>query len=99
MHPERLACGDRNGARLHPERMPHGETHGSHTQPESVARGERNGGAKLTEAMVREVRQLSINGNSQREIGRLMGVSQRAIALIMQGKTWRHLLPTEEVGT
>lgn len=97
-HPERLARGDCNGARLHPERMPHGETHGTQTQPERVARGERNGSAKLTEARVREVRRLSADGDSQRKIALLMGVSQRAIAFIVHGETWRHILPIEEVG-
>jgi hypothetical protein len=77
-HPERQARGDQSGPRLHPERM---------------ARGEQHVRAKLTEAQVREIRQLHATG--QWSYGRLcihFGVHKTTIALIIQRKNWKHLL-------
>lgn len=49
-------------------------------------RGEQCGSSKLTEADVREIRQMS---GTQREIAEKFGVAQSAISKIMTGATWR----------
>ncbi len=85
--------GERNGTHTHPERIPCGERHGSHTHPESRPRGERHVSAKLTEAQVGEIRRLFAEGHFQREIGRLMGVTQAHISKIVLDKAWRHIPP------
>lgn len=91
-HPERLARGDSHGSRLHPERVARGERHMSRTHPESVSRGEANGNAKLTAEKVREIRRRCAAGESGKDIGRLLGVTQAAISLVVTRRTWRHVL-------
>lgn len=54
-------------------------------------RGERNINSKLTDDMVREIKVLLSNGESQYEIAKKYGVSQPAIGSIKLGKTWRHI--------
>jgi len=53
------------------------------------ARGTTNGSAKLTEKQVLEIR--AIRGMSQRAIGKLYGVGQDTISLIINRKKWKHI--------
>ena len=54
--------------------------------------GENNGQAKLTEAEVRQIKQLLLQSqHTQYEIGSMFGVTREAIKMIKLGKTWRHL--------
>lgn len=53
--------------------------------------GVRHHKAKLTELQVQEIRELLKAGNSQRQIGKLYGVSQAPIAKIHRGLGWKHL--------
>lgn len=78
----RAARGERNGTHTHPERVVRGER--------CAVRGERNGSAKLTEAKVREIRQLLAEGHPQSEISRRMGVTQPTIGRIVRGEGWCH---------
>jgi predicted DNA-binding protein YlxM (UPF0122 family) len=54
-------------------------------------RGERHPRAKLTEKQVLEIRKRYAALHSQRELAEAFGVSQTAIAEVIQRKTWRHL--------
>lgn len=53
--------------------------------------GTRNGRAKLTDDQVREIRR-RWPGQSQSALAQEFGVSHVSIGLIVNGKTWRHLL-------
>ena len=60
---------------------------------EKMAKGIAHGRAKLTEDNVREIRRLYATGEfSYRELGLRFGVSDRAIYMIVQRKTWKHVL-------
>jgi hypothetical protein len=75
--PWATARGDRNGSRLHPERRP---------------RGEQNPNAKLTEAGVRELRELRRRGWTIAEIAAHFGVYKGTISYVLNGQTWRHVV-------
>jgi hypothetical protein len=53
--------------------------------------GEKNGQAKLTSKQVDEIKSLYLQPNkpSQKEIGKLFGVSQMTISLIVRDKRWK----------
>lgn len=53
--------------------------------------GERDGMAKLTEEGVRRIRSGEFRGMTQEAIGKILGVSDAAVSLVMLGKTWRHV--------
>lgn len=59
--------------------------------PERRARGERQGSAKLTEADVKEIRELYSGGLSQRILATMFGVSKTCIGEIARGENWRHI--------
>lgn len=72
------------------------------TQQENVAdryargrdnhlRGSAHSLSKLTEEDVAQIKHLLVMGRSQREIGRLFGVSQFPIQEIANGRAWRHV--------
>lgn len=50
-----------------------------------------NGQAKLTDQMVREIREHIRVGETQRNIAKLFGVCQQVISDINRGKTWSHV--------
>ena len=54
-------------------------------------RGTEHHKAKLTPDDVRHILKLHRAGTSQREIGRMYGVSKNAIRLILKGKNWKHV--------
>ena len=53
--------------------------------------GERQGSSKLTEACVHLIRFLSKEGNSQKSLGRMFGVSQTTIHCVVTRKSWPHV--------
>jgi len=62
------------------------------------ARGERNSKHKLTKEQVEEIRRVYIKGDpkfGQSALGRKYGVDHIAIGMIVNGKTWKHLLKEE----
>lgn len=72
--------------------LPHGPTAAVNRHPETRARGERQGAAKLTDAQVREIKRILRAGLlSQRSLARLLGVSERTIGWIANGKRWTHI--------
>lgn len=55
-------------------------------------RGENNGSAKLTEIEVLEIRRLYATGKySQRQLGKIFGVSKTTIKEIVNRKKWKHI--------
>lgn len=76
-HPERRMFGDRNPSRLHPEKL---------------KRGEANPRSKLTEQLVRRIREMRMDGFTQGEIAKSVGVCQTAVSSVVLGKTWRHVI-------
>ena len=78
LHPERRACGDRNGMRTCP----------------GIKRGERNGRALVTEVDVCRIRQLRAEGWQQKKLANEFRVSRQTIGYICSGKTWAHVVET-----
>lgn len=73
-------------------RMAKGKNNGAYTCPEKVRRGIENGNAKLTEDIVRTIRDEYSNGNiSQLKLGQKYGVSEHTIWTIVHHKTWKHV--------
>lgn len=57
----------------------------------TAARGARNANARVTEALVREIRQRYEAGQSQVSIGRELGVSRGCVCHVLSGRTWGHV--------
>lgn len=89
----RAARGQRCGAYTKPDRRPRGERHGMRLHPERRSFGERQGRSKLKEPDVREIRRLRAAGARHVDIARKFGVTPENVICIVQGKTWRHILP------
>ena len=76
----------------HPERYARGERNGAHTHPEKVLRGEQSGMSKLTEAQVREIRQMHASKEmTRKQIAAFFGVSKGAIEKIVYRVVWKHV--------
>ncbi len=59
--------------------------------PELQARGEKAGAAKLTAQAIVEIRKMSQQGLSQRNIAKQFDVDHKTIGAVLRGKTWRHV--------
>lgn len=70
------ARGDRNGSRLYPERL---------------ARGERNARSRLSESVVRDMRERYAAGTSQGALAREYGVMQSTVSKVVLRQAWRHV--------
>lgn len=83
----------RAGVVTHPERLPRGDAHFTRRHPELRVRGERQGSSKLTQAVVREMRQLYGGGGwTQRQLADRYGVTRRQVGKVVTGKQWQHVL-------
>lgn len=58
---------------------------------DTQARGEAHGIARLTEAKVREIRQMCAEGASQSQIADAFGIGRSTVQAILSGRTWRHV--------
>ncbi len=66
--------------------------HSNGLRPKINTQGENNGFSKLTEAQVKQIKQLLADGNlTHKEIGSRFGVARRTISDIKRNKRWRHL--------
>jgi len=72
-------AGDKNPMRRHPERRAAGERHPSH---------------KLTEVNVLNIRARYLAGETKTALGREYSVTTQAIIAVVNGETWKFLLPT-----
>lgn len=78
-------------------RQASGVTHGSRTKPHRTRRGEGVHTAKLNPEKVLEIRRILSEGKlSQKEIADIFGVSQVNISCIELGKTWKHVILTND---
>lgn len=55
-------------------------------------KGENNAAAKLSEVAVRAIRKMLDNGVSQKEVGRVIGISESAVGRISKNECWAHVL-------
>jgi hypothetical protein len=66
--------------------------HPHHLRPEIRPIGERHGQAKLTDAIVREIRQRYIRGVvTQSSLAVKYGVSRTVVARVLLGQSWQHV--------
>jgi hypothetical protein len=73
-------------------RAPTGDKHGSRTKPERLARGGRNGATKLTEDLVRKIREeYALGGITQQVLADEYVVSKGTIYNIIHKKKWAHV--------
>lgn len=87
----RMASGDRNGARLHRDRMRRGDQHGMRLHPERISRGEKHSSAKLTQAQVDAIRsQQQPTGPEIKALARQYEVSHSTIRRVLSGENWKH---------
>ena len=54
-----------------------------------TAKGEKHGRSKLKRPQIEEIKQLSLDGKSQREIAEVFNVTQPNIGCILREETWR----------
>jgi len=59
-----------------------------------TAKGGQNGSAKLTASQVIEIRSAYTRGVTQKELANEYDVSNAQVCLIVNGKKWKHLLPS-----
>ena len=60
--------------------------------PNGPVQGERHGRAKIIEAQVVELRRrYAAGGVTQRVLAEELGITPRAVALIVRGQRWRHV--------
>ncbi len=72
------------------ENMSHAHSNG--LRPKVNTQGENNGFSKLTEAQVKQVKQLLANGNlTHKEIGSRFGVARKTISDINANRRWKHI--------
>ena len=67
------------------------ELHAYRELKRPTPKGSKNGHAKLDEDKVKQIRQLLSNGTHQRDIAKLMGVTQPRISEVKNGRTWKHV--------
>jgi len=85
-------CSENSKDMVKKGRSPFGDKHGFRIHPEAPAKGEQNGWAKLTTEQVLKIRTLYSSGEYfQREIGKMFGIDQTCVSLIVLKKHWRHI--------
>lgn len=55
-------------------------------------KGEKSGMAKLTDDLVKEIRDLAKSGYTHRQIGKMYGVSHATAGSAISGRSWGHVL-------
>lgn len=74
--PDRIARGDKNGARTHIEQR----------------QGEHNSNSKLTEQGVRAIRAMAVKGIAQVSIAKKFGIAQAHVSAIILKKVWKKVV-------
>jgi len=88
-YPERVPRGDNSSARRFPEKLARGDRNGSRLHPGSVPKGEKMWCAKLTECIVREMRQRYSAGESPTTMAKEFGVTASVASHAITGRTWK----------
>lgn len=74
----------------HQDNVRHSQKQGAYA---NISKGENNPKCKLKEEQVLEIREMFTQGVSQRELADKFGVGWSTIHNIVNGLTWKHLLP------
>lgn len=94
-NPEKIPRGETHWSQTQPHTvagLPRGESHWSKRTPELCLRGERHGMAKLTEILVKEIREKYAKGNETfRGLARIYGVNRVVIRRIILRQLWKHI--------
>ena len=86
------AVGDRHRSRTRPDSIMRGDNHVWRKHPEKIPRGESASGSKLTESIVRQVRdRYSAGGVSMMKLSKEFGVCPMTVFHIVRRKTWTHV--------
>lgn len=97
VRPSHLFLGttqDNTQDRCNKGRSAFGYRNGAYTKPEEVRRGEVHGMAKLTDELVREIRETYIPRHpihGQAAIARRLGVNRSTIERVISGFRWNHV--------
>lgn len=98
----RPGYGDDHWTRRMPERIPRGADHWTQRTPERIppgralpaekqVRGERVAFAKLTEEIVRRIREAHAHGATQARLACTYGVTKENVGYIVRRVTWKHV--------
>ena len=88
----RSCRGDRHWSRMHPERRACGVRNGSVQHPELLKRGANHPNSKLTARAVRSIRERVAAGEEQATLAKRYGVTRTLICTIVHRRAWRHLV-------
>ncbi len=84
--------GDDHFSRREPERLARGQRNGNYTHPHTRTRGERSGSAKLTDAIVRAIREeYAAGGVGFAQLAEKYGTTRANMQEIVHYRTWKHL--------
>ncbi len=72
-------------------RQSKGDTHYTRTTPERAVRGTSHGRARLTDSLVREIRQRRALGETATSIGLDLGVSRCTVTTVAARRSWKHV--------
>lgn len=87
--------GKKHGSKTHPESVPRGDYHYSRIDPSRAIMGEINGQSKLTDEIVKEMRQERVmTGIPYAKLGKKFGLSSGAARQAVVGITWKHIPPS-----
>ena len=87
-----LPKGDDHWTHKRPETIRRGLLSGSYTKPERRRMGETHGMARLTENLVREIRQRYVRGETTlARVGAEYGISMSLVSQIVNRRIWRHV--------
>lgn len=88
----RRAKGSKHGSRTKPETVHRGDSHYARRYPQKLARGEKHGNSKLSDVIVREMRDKhNQQGISMRKLATMYNVSRPTVRRAISGKTWAHV--------
>jgi len=89
--PHRVPRGKRHGTKTKPHRIARGDQSGMRKHPESVRRGSSNKASKITEEIVRQMRQAYNLLSDYRAVAEAFGVSETNTHRIIKRQSWKHV--------
>lgn len=89
--PTERSRGNEHWTRLYPELVKRGNENGAHLHPECIKRGDDCPASRLTSEQVLEIRKLSAEGFTRKELATKFNVSYQNIDYIIKRLSWRHI--------